>query len=172
MTMRTWVAVGRTFVAEQSLDTLPPPWTHGAPGPAAREPRSVTRPGLSERRGGESEGAAGVAGGGFIALTATLSTVGTIPAAGIMLVFGIDEVMSECRALVNLCDNAVGTLFITHWDRTLDRDRARRMFRGDDVPPLHESDEAPQEPDIADTGPTATPHPVAGVAAVPVGARA
>src|SRR3712207_7961565 len=29
-----------------------------------------------------SKGAAGVAGGGFIALTATLSTVGTIPAAG------------------------------------------------------------------------------------------
>ena len=42
-----------------------------------------------------SKGAAGVAGGGFIALTATLSTVGTIPAAGIMLIFGIDKFMSE-----------------------------------------------------------------------------
>ena len=48
-----------------------------------------------------SKGAAGVAGGGFIALAATLSTVGTVPAAGIMLVFGIDKFMSECRALVN-----------------------------------------------------------------------
>lgn len=45
-----------------------------------------------------SKGAAGVAGGGFIALTATLSTLGTIPAAGIMLIFGIDKFMSECRA--------------------------------------------------------------------------
>jgi len=36
-----------------------------------------------------SKGAAGVAGGGFIALAATLSTVGTVPAIGIMLVFGI-----------------------------------------------------------------------------------
>ena len=40
-----------------------------------------------------SKGAAGVAGGGFIALAATLSTVGTIPAAGIMLIFGIDKFM-------------------------------------------------------------------------------
>jgi len=88
-----------------------------------------------------SKGAAGVAGGGFIALTATLSTVGTIPAAGIMLVFGIDKFMSECRALVNFCGNAVATLFIARWDKTLDVDRARRVLRGDDVAPLHEIDE-------------------------------
>ena len=59
-----------------------------------------------------SKGAAGVAGGGFIALAATLSTVGTIPAAGIMLIFGIDKFMSECRALVNFIGNAVATLFV------------------------------------------------------------
>ena len=46
--------------------------------------------------------------------------------------------MSECRALVNFSGNAVATLFIAHWDKTLDRDRARRVLRGDDVPPLHE----------------------------------
>ena len=45
-----------------------------------------------------SKGAAGVAGGGFIALAATLSTVGTDPGAAIMLIFGIDKFMSECRA--------------------------------------------------------------------------
>lgn len=48
-----------------------------------------------------SMGAAGVAGGGFIALT----TLGTIPAAGIMLIFGIDKFMSECRAVVNFTGN-------------------------------------------------------------------
>jgi aerobic C4-dicarboxylate transport protein len=80
-----------------------------------------------------SKGAAGVAGGGFIALTATLSTLGTIPAAGIMLIFGIDKFMSECRALVNFCGNAVATLFIAWWDRSLDVDRARRVFRGENV---------------------------------------
>ncbi|WP_336711181.1 C4-dicarboxylate transporter DctA [Arthrobacter sp. USHLN218] len=83
-----------------------------------------------------SKGAAGVAGGGFIALTATLSTLGTIPAAGIMLIFGIDKFMSECRALVNFCGNAVATLFIAWWDKSLDVDRVRRVFNGEDVPPL------------------------------------
>jgi aerobic C4-dicarboxylate transport protein len=117
-----------------------------------------------------SKGAAGVAGGGFIALTATLSTLGTIPAAGIMLVFGIDKFMSECRALVNFCGNAVATLFIAHWDKTLDRDRARRVLRGDDVPPLHEIDEVPAEtPDIPRQ---AEPHPAPGTFGVPAAARA
>ena len=117
-----------------------------------------------------SKGAAGVAGGGFIALTATLSTLGTIPAAGIMLVFGIDKFMSECRALVNFCGNAVATLFIAHWDKTLDRDRARRVLRGDDVPPLHEIDEVPGE--TSDIPRQAEPQPIPGTVGVPAAARA
>jgi aerobic C4-dicarboxylate transport protein len=83
-----------------------------------------------------SKGAAGVAGGGFIALTATLSTLGTIPAIGIMLVFGIDKFMSECRALVNFVGNSVATLFVAKWNNELDVDRARKVFAGNDVPPL------------------------------------
>ena len=75
-----------------------------------------------------SKGAAGVAGGGFIALTATLSTVGTVPAAGIMLIFGIDKFMSECRALVNFYGNAVATLVIAKWDHNLDYARAREVL--------------------------------------------
>jgi aerobic C4-dicarboxylate transport protein len=58
-----------------------------------------------------------------------------------MLVSGIDKFMSECRALVNFCGNAVATLFIARWDKTLDIERARRVLRGDDVAPLHEIDE-------------------------------
>jgi aerobic C4-dicarboxylate transport protein len=87
-----------------------------------------------------SKGAAGVAGGGFIALTATLTTLGTIPAAGIMLIFGIDKFMSECRALVNFTGNAVATLFIAWWDRTLDADRARRVFNGEALEPMPAED--------------------------------
>ncbi|MEW2399314.1 C4-dicarboxylate transporter DctA [Streptomyces sp. NPDC046862] len=78
-----------------------------------------------------SKGAAGVAGGGFIALTATLSTVGHVPAAGIMLVFGIDKFMSECRALVNFYGNAVAALFIARWENGLDLTRARRVLSGE-----------------------------------------
>ena len=117
-----------------------------------------------------SKGAAGVAGGGFIALTATLSTLGTIPAAGIMLVFGIDKFMSECRALVNFCGNAVATLFIAHWDESLDRDRARRVLRGDDVPPLHEIDEVSGE--APHTAETTESQPTPAAVGVPAGARA
>ena len=83
-----------------------------------------------------SKGAAGVAGGGFIALTATLSTIGHIPVVGIMLIFGIDKFMSECRALVNFIGNAVATLFVAKWNGELDVVRARAVFAGKDVEPL------------------------------------
>ena len=53
-----------------------------------------------------------------------------------MLIFGIDKFMSECRALVNFTGNAVATLFIAWWDRTLDADRARRVFAGETVEPM------------------------------------
>jgi aerobic C4-dicarboxylate transport protein len=101
-----------------------------------------------------SKGAAGVAGGGFIALTATLSTLGTIPAAGIMLIFGIDKFMSECRALVNFIGNAVATLFIAWWDKSLDVDRVRRVFNGEDVPPLNLAQPAPETEQTAVPAPT------------------
>lgn len=97
-----------------------------------------------------SKGAAGVAGGGFIALTATLSTLGTIPAAGIMLIFGIDKFMSECRALVNFCGNVVATLFIAWWDRSLDVDRVRRVFRGEELEAVPGEVPVDEEPDATE----------------------
>ncbi|WP_406634974.1 C4-dicarboxylate transporter DctA [Pseudarthrobacter quantipunctorum] len=119
-----------------------------------------------------SKGAAGVAGGGFIALTATLTTLGTIPAAGIMLIFGIDKFMSECRALVNFTGNAVATLFIAWWDRTLDADRARRVFNGETVEPMpaedpvHLDDVTDVDEDLTEYGHHGPKHP-AGAHAVP-----
>ncbi|CAL9335564.1 C4-dicarboxylate transport protein [Streptomyces sp. enrichment culture] len=92
-----------------------------------------------------SKGAAGVAGGGFIALTATLSTVGHVPAAGIMLVFGIDKFMSECRAIVNFCGNAVATLFVARWENGLDLERARRVLAGQPVEDLTEPEAGQEE---------------------------
>ena len=93
-----------------------------------------------------SKGAAGVAGGGFIALTATLSTLGTVPAAAIMLIFGIDKFMSECRALVNFYGNAVATLVVAKWNKTLDHDRARRVLAGHTVPELPAVDQDAHAP--------------------------
>jgi aerobic C4-dicarboxylate transport protein len=77
-----------------------------------------------------SKGAAGVTGSGFIVLAATLSTVGTIPVAGIMLIFGIDKFMSECRALTNLCGTAVGTIVIAGWEGAVDRERLSSQLSG------------------------------------------
>jgi aerobic C4-dicarboxylate transport protein len=93
-----------------------------------------------------SKGAAGVAGGGFIALAATLSTVGTIPAAAIMLIFGIDKFMSECRALTNFVGNAVATLFVGKWDKALDYDRARKVLNKEPVPELPAEIDATENP--------------------------
>jgi aerobic C4-dicarboxylate transport protein len=78
-----------------------------------------------------SKGAAGVTGSGFIVLAATLSTVGTIPVAGIMLIFGIDKFMSECRALTNVCGNSLASLLVARWEGVLDRDRVRRVLDGE-----------------------------------------
>ncbi|WP_369372936.1 C4-dicarboxylate transporter DctA [Streptomyces sp. cg36] len=76
-----------------------------------------------------SKGSGGVTGAGFIALAATLSTVGTVPAAGIMLIFGIDKFMSECRALTNLAGNSVATLVVARWENVLDTERVNHVLR-------------------------------------------
>ena len=77
-----------------------------------------------------SKGAAGVTGSGFIVLAATLSST-TIPVAGIMLVFGVDKFMSECRALTNVCGNSVATIIVARWEGVFDGARAKRVLDGD-----------------------------------------
>lgn len=77
-----------------------------------------------------SKGAAGVTGSGFITLAATLSTVGTIPVAGIALLLGIDRFMSEARALTNLIGNGVATVVVAKWEGEFDADRAALVLNG------------------------------------------
>lgn len=72
-----------------------------------------------------SKGAAGVTGAGFVTLAATLSSVPSVPAAGIALVLGVDRFMSECRALTNFIGNAVATVVVSRWENALDVDRLR-----------------------------------------------
>ncbi|MFD0417638.1 C4-dicarboxylate transporter DctA [Streptomyces sp. NPDC127108] len=99
-----------------------------------------------------SKGSGGVTGAGFIALAATLSSVGTVPAAGIMLIFGIDKFMSECRALTNLAGNSVATLIVARWEGALDTARVNRVLRtgAPEPPPEPEPESAP--PSGHDTG--------------------
>ena len=68
-----------------------------------------------------SKGAAGVTGSGFITLAATLSTIPTIPVAGLALILGIDRFMSEARALTNLIGNGVATVVAAQWENELDK---------------------------------------------------
>lgn len=75
-----------------------------------------------------SKGAAGVTGSGFIVLAAVLASTGSIPVAGIMLIFGIDRFMSTCRALTNACGNAVGSFVVAAWEGVLDRGEAARVL--------------------------------------------
>jgi aerobic C4-dicarboxylate transport protein len=67
-----------------------------------------------------SKGAAGVTGSGFIVLAATLSSVGTLPVAGLALILGIDRFMSEARALTNVIGNGVAAMVVAQWTGELD----------------------------------------------------
>jgi aerobic C4-dicarboxylate transport protein len=78
-----------------------------------------------------SKGAAGVTGSGFIVLAATLSSLGTVPVAGIMLIFGIDKFMSECRALTNVMGNSVASIVVARSEHQFDEERAQRVLNGE-----------------------------------------
>ncbi len=72
-----------------------------------------------------SKGAASVTGSGFVTLAATLTSVGTVPVAGLALLIGIDRFMSEARALTNLVGNAVATIVVSRWEGALNLEQAR-----------------------------------------------
>ena len=71
-----------------------------------------------------SKGAAGVTGSGFIVLYATLEMTQQVPAAGIMLLLGVDRFMSEARAITNFIGNTVATLVVAKWDGAFDATKA------------------------------------------------
>jgi len=75
-----------------------------------------------------SKGAAAVTGGGFVVLTATLSTVDTIPVAGVVLLLGVDRFMAEARSLTNLIGNGVATIVIAKWEGDFDEQAAKKAL--------------------------------------------
>jgi aerobic C4-dicarboxylate transport protein len=78
-----------------------------------------------------SKGAAAVTGGGFITLAATLSSLGTLPVAGITLLLGVDRFMSQMRSLTNLVGNAVATIVVAKWEHEFDQERATAVLNGE-----------------------------------------
>ncbi|RBQ16874.1 C4-dicarboxylate transporter DctA [Spongiactinospora rosea] len=81
-----------------------------------------------------SKGGAGIAGAGFVLLAATLSTTGTIPVAGIMLIFGVDRFMSMARGLISLCGQMLASIVVSVWERAFDRERALAELSGKPSP--------------------------------------
>lgn len=75
-----------------------------------------------------SKGSAAVTGGGFIALAATLSSIDSLPVAGLALLLGVDRFMSEARALTNLIGNGVAAIVVARWEGCLDRGRMRCLL--------------------------------------------
>ena len=80
-----------------------------------------------------SKGAAAVTGGGFITLAATLSSLHTVPVAGITLLLGVDRFMSEMRTLTNIAGNAVATLVVAKWEKEFDSSKAMLVQASPDL---------------------------------------
>jgi aerobic C4-dicarboxylate transport protein len=77
-----------------------------------------------------SKGVVGVTGGGFVALAATIPTVGILPVGGLTLLVGVDRFMSEIRAAANLTSNIVATLVVARWSGAIDLAQAQRIVGG------------------------------------------
>jgi len=74
-----------------------------------------------------SKGAAGVTGGGFVALAATLPVIDALPVGGLALLLGIDRFMAEIRAVTNLFSNIFATVVVAKWVGALDPERVRLL---------------------------------------------
>lgn len=82
-----------------------------------------------------SKGMAGVFGGSFITLAATLAVVPTIPVAGLALILGVDRFLAEIRTATNFIGNGVAAIVISRWEKELDRTRLAAELSGRPVPP-------------------------------------
>ncbi|CKO13436.1 C4-dicarboxylate-transporter [Mycobacterium tuberculosis] len=100
-----------------------------------------------------SKGAAGVSGAGLATLAGGLQAHRPELLDGVGLIVGIDRFMSEARSLTNFSGNAVATILVASWTKTIDLSKADEVLRGRD--PFDEStmvDPHDEEP------PAATPH--------------
>ena len=84
-----------------------------------------------------SKGAAGVSGAGLATLAGGLQSHRPELLDGVGLIVGIDRFMSEARAVTNFSGNAIATLLIGTWTKTIDAERVRETLDG-----LHPFDES------------------------------
>ena len=78
-----------------------------------------------------SKGAAGVSGAGLATLAGGLASHRPDLVDGVGLIVGIDRFMSEARALTNFAGNAVATVLVGTWTRSIDMDQVRSVLAGE-----------------------------------------
>ncbi|MDI3404114.1 cation:dicarboxylate symporter family transporter [Streptomyces cavernicola] len=78
-----------------------------------------------------SKGMAGVPGSAFLALSATASALGVIPAGAVALLLGVDRIMDAMRVSVNLLGNCVAVFAVSRWEGALDRGKAKKVLSGE-----------------------------------------
>ena len=79
-----------------------------------------------------SKGAAGVTGAGLAVLAGGLQSHRPDLLDGVGLIVGIDRFMSEARAVTNFSGNAVATVLVGSWTKTIDRDKVNAVLGGED----------------------------------------
>jgi aerobic C4-dicarboxylate transport protein len=77
-----------------------------------------------------SKGAAGVSGAGLATLAGGLQAGRPSLADGVGIVVGIDRFMSEARALTNFAGNAIATVIIATWTKTVDWTQFKATLSG------------------------------------------
>jgi aerobic C4-dicarboxylate transport protein len=79
-----------------------------------------------------SKGAAGVSGAGLATLAGGLQAHRPELLDGVGLIVGIDRFMSEARAVTNFSGNAVATLLVGSWTKTVDNEKVNNVLSGRD----------------------------------------
>ncbi|MGH8420140.1 MAG: C4-dicarboxylate transporter DctA [Pseudomonas sp.] len=77
-----------------------------------------------------TKGSAGVPGAGFVSLVATIALVPEIPLVGVTMLLGIDRIISEGRALVNVIGNVVATLVISRRENEMSTQELKLALTG------------------------------------------
>lgn len=73
-----------------------------------------------------SKGAAGVSGAALVILATTLAASHAVPVAAMALIIGIHRLLSSAFVFTNITGNAVATVVVGQWEKSVDRDTLHR----------------------------------------------
>lgn len=112
-----------------------------------------------------SKGMAGVPGSGFLALSATASCLGVIPAGAVALLRGVDRIMGWMRVATNLLGDCVVVFAMSRWKGALDTEQAKKVLDGEIAFVQDEGEGEGEDGPVAGAEVPARPEPAAADAA-------